>query len=750
MKISILSMQRVVNFGSVLQAWSLRQMLQQLTDEPVTFTDISQDGVLPSRKTVRESADYEVKADYPPGLLQKAKRRRITQLSAKNKRLIRQFMQQELGLDQPPEAKPDVVVVGSDEVFNHAKGVNLQLHGKLSAAKKFTYAASCGSALAEDIDQEDLPLVREAMAGFSAVSVRDEATAAYVKKLYRGPLLTHLDPVLAGPLHSRTPQPVGLHKYLLVYAYGQRIRTRREIEAIQNFAHARGLKTVAMGGSQFWCDRYIPATPFRLMDYFHYADYVVTDTFHGAVFSVLHKRPFGVITRKTNENKILGLLSQLSLTDRQISTPEQLEQVLLKPVDYRAVDDVLAQGRQDAMAYLAQQLGKKTVPLAARKASCAGCGLCAAVCPKQAISMEPDEEGFLYPVIDYKKCIGCGRCLQCCSFEKPDTAAPQAAYAAFGCPESLVKDSASGGVFATLAHACVAGGGMVAGAVMDEKTLRVRHILSDTQADIARMQGSKYVQSEAYTCYEAVSQALKSGKTVLFSGTPCQVAAVKKLTGDPENLVTMDLVCHGVPSGQMLQQFAQLLSKRLGGRITGIRFRDKSCPKPFTAAIYTCKRGKEKIHRLRSHYLSFYQYFLAGYIYRHSCYSCPYAGQSRISDLTVGDYWGIEKHHGKDVESGRMPERKDWSCVLVNTQKGAAFLQQQGSQLALFDTQLPWIAEENAQLRQPSQITPQRETLMTLYRQKGYAGVEKDFIRNAGGRLRFYRRMVRDLRSHQK
>ena len=358
MKISILSMQRVVNYGSVLQAWSLRQLLQEYTAQPVTFLDIQEQNSIPVERNLDEKAEYAVKADYPAGILQKGKRRVITKLSAYNKKLICRFMRHRLHLDRlKPDPHPDVVVIGSDEVFNHAKGVNLQLHGDVQADKIFTYAASCGSACVAQIPEEYREKVQQAMAHFSAVSVRDAATETYARQLYNGDILYHLDPVLTGPLYQRQHKKVPLKKYLLVYAYGQRIRTKEEISAIEEFAHSRGLKTVAMGGSQFWCDLYIPADPFRLLDYFYYADYVVTDTFHGAVFSVLNRRPFGVIVRPSNENKLTDLLQRLQLCERRIENMEALPQVLETPVDYEKTEALLRQHRESTRNYLRQQLG---------------------------------------------------------------------------------------------------------------------------------------------------------------------------------------------------------------------------------------------------------------------------------------------------------------------------------------------------------------------------------------------------------
>lgn len=357
-KVFILSMQRVLNFGSVLQAWSLRELLKELSGLRAEFLDVDEGMTLPSGRVLTESVDYEGPVCYPSGILQKAKRRCIRYLSAYNKHLIRRFMKKELKLGSCGEpGEKDLVIIGSDEVFNHTRGVNLQLHGNVPGAKRvITYAASCGSALPQDVRAQDLEQVCSALKRVESVSVRDNATARYLAELSGQQPVRHLDPVLVGGLRRRKPRKVWLKKFLLVYAYGQRIHTEREINVIRSFARARGLKTVAMGGSQFWCDLYIPASPMRLLDYFHAAEYVVTDTFHGSVFSVINHKKFAVIVRATNRGKITGLLEDLKLDERVLTDMEQLEPTLTAQIDYRQVDEILDREQARTEEYLKKHL----------------------------------------------------------------------------------------------------------------------------------------------------------------------------------------------------------------------------------------------------------------------------------------------------------------------------------------------------------------------------------------------------------
>ncbi len=392
------------------------------------------------------------------------------------------------------------------------------------------------------------------------------------------------------------------------------------------------------------------------------------------------------------------------------------------------------------------------IRLVERAEECSGCGACMAACPKQAISMQPGPKGCVYPVIDHEMCIRCGKCLRICEYRGGQVGGsePQAVYAAAGTQADLVRDSASGGIFASLAMAWIARGGLVAGAVMDcDGGVQVYHILSGKEEDVCRMQGSKYVQSDAWRCYGDVQAALRAGKPVLFSGTPCQTAAVRSLTGNPENLVTVELICHGVPPVKMLDEYARILSRRFRGMLAGFTFREKRIPKSFCARLEFRRGGRQSSLYLRSHELSFYKHFLEGAIYRENCYTCPYAKLERASDLTIGDYWGVEKYHAEDIASGQMENRRDWSCILVGSDKGAELLKACGQTLTLHPSRLEWAAAENHQLRHPTQNPDSRAELLCRYERGGYAAVEEAFIRQNGGRLRYALRVMKQLRKNK-
>lgn len=385
--------------------------------------------------------------------------------------------------------------------------------------------------------------------------------------------------------------------------------------------------------------------------------------------------------------------------------------------------------------------------------NCSACGACFAMCPKQAISMCEDKHGFLYPRIDTNLCVDCGRCvLACKGCTEVLEVDPLKVYAAAGKNTELVLASASGGIFASVALKVLNAGGKVAGAILklEDGNLDVCHLLSDSMQDLHHMQGSKYVQSDAWKCYKEVIRAIKQGDTVLFSGTPCQVAAVKSITGNPENLLTMDIICHGVPSSAMLREYLGILAKRFMGNIEGFVFRDKSCSKNYCARIDMRRANRHYKYYLRSSYISFYKYFLESVIFRENCYNCPYACGKRVSDLTIGDYWGIEQIHAKEIHSDEFKDHKHWSCLLVNTVKGQRLVEQCSNELDLIPSEMEWVAQANRQLNAPGKKPAKRAHVLNAFEHGGYAEVERGFQQESGGFLRFFWRTYKDMKRNDR
>lgn len=305
----------------------------------------------------------------------------------------------------------------------------------------------------------------------------------------------------------------------------------------------------------------------------------------------------------------------------------------------------------------------------ADKNICTGCGACYNACTKNAISMTEDQDGFLFPKINKEKCVNCGICSKVCFVinKKEKNYRPLNIYAAVAKNIQIAKTSSSGGIFSLLAEKVILYNGIVYGCAMDEE-MKAEHIRISKLEEINLLKGSKYIQSNLGNIYNNVKMDLLSNKLVLFSGTPCQINGLNSfLQKKYENLLTVDLVCHGVPSYRFFKQYIKWFENKKNVRIKNYCFRDKTktdlnC---ISRLDYYTKKGKEKT--ILSRYTPlfyFYYYYMTGDIYRNSCYHCPCLPNYRTSDITLGDYWGVEDIFPTiNIENGM-------SVVIIHSNKG--------------------------------------------------------------------------------
>lgn len=274
---------------------------------------------------------------------------------------------------------------------------------------------------------------------------------------------------------------------------------------------------------------------------------------------------------------------------------------------------------------------------------CSGCTACFAICPKDAITMQADLEGFKYPVIDKNKCIDCGLCYNVCLLDKMcgNLEGDKTSFACSAKDENFAKQSSSGGVFAILANMYIKEQAVIYGAAFDDDW-NVCHIRADKKDELKRLYTSKYVQSDMGNTFRDVKFDLDNGKKVLFAGTPCQVAGLRSyLQKDYLNLLTVDFICHGVPSPLVWQQYVDTLKKKLNSKITEISFRDKKDGwKSFNFKLITANGDVFYEKHGDNTYM---KGFLKDLYLRPSCYDCKFKTLQRASDITLADFWGIEK-----------------------------------------------------------------------------------------------------------
>lgn len=288
------------------------------------------------------------------------------------------------------------------------------------------------------------------------------------------------------------------------------------------------------------------------------------------------------------------------------------------------------------------------------KHKCCGCTACVSVCPKDCISMSEDKEGFLYPVVDSVKCIDCGLCEKVCPVLHPlKNEAEPLVYAAINSDESIRMQSSSGGIFTLLAESVIDNGGVVFGACFD-RDWNVVHDYTETKEGLAKFRGSKYVQSNVGNSFSQVKIFLDAGREVLFSGTPCQVSGLKYYLRKPyPNLLTVDLVCHGVPSPEVWRKYLQeTVCKAYGIKknksavnlcdyISDIKFRAKDKGWKKYSFKFEYKDGRIEINPFYEN--PYMNIFLSNLSLRPSCYACPAKLNNVQSDITLADFWGVNK-----------------------------------------------------------------------------------------------------------
>lgn len=295
---------------------------------------------------------------------------------------------------------------------------------------------------------------------------------------------------------------------------------------------------------------------------------------------------------------------------------------------------------------------------------CTGCQACRLACPKQCISMQEDERGNIYPIIDQSLCIDCKKCQKVC----PEIIPPSFSdghpkvYAGWAKENQARIRSTSGAISYVLSKHFLSSGDAFCGVVWSE--YGAKHIVTTDISEIERFQGSKYSHSDVGDCYKQIQALLKDGKRVLFTGTPCQCAALRNYLGkDYEGLFIVDLVCHGVPSRRVLREHIQRLEDENGKKIMEMRFREKTPSQINTSTKYTFDDGSFLLRSVHKDFFS--RSFVDNYVLREGCFHCAFSRMERVSDITIADFWGYSPRRFKfrDYEKGV-------SIILVNNKKG--------------------------------------------------------------------------------
>lgn len=509
----------------------------------------------------------------------------------------------------PP--KYDVYMVGSDQVWNPRMASNIKpyfLDFAPKGARCVSYAASIGVA---GIPAGAFYLYKKLLRRFSAIGVREGGAVNIVRAMALRTEVKHVvDPTLlldAAEWERVSVRPVGFDESKPYVLLYDLIASEETVALAHKIAIERKLKVVRVGDGTYG--------PGEFIWLFAHAEFVVTNSFHGTAFSLINKRDFYSVIPKgmANAGRIESVLHLVGADDRLVRA-----------------DSVFLLGKATAVNWASVQ-GKLNVA-------------------------RDDSVAFLRRAVEGPDCR-----------EEPKL--PLGCYAVWNADEKVRSASTSGGLFRVLAESTIADGGVVYGAAFSDDFHRVEHRAAETAEALDPLMKSKYVWSDPTSAYKQAVVNLKNGREVLFSGTPCQIAAIKALAKDVnEKLVTVDIVCHGTPRSEYFESYISELEDCYGGKVTEYQFRDKSRGWNFPGIRCLFSNGNGYSRIVGS------DVFFAGYstntILRPGCFHCPYVGIERKSDFTIADCWRI---------AASKPEWDDnlgTSLVLVNTPKAMAIWKQ--------------------------------------------------------------------------
>lgn len=685
MKTGLVTFFHIHHYGAALQACATQRAVETLGSEcELLHYYVNQNNDLFRKPTGLGTAVADAHTALHYGLL-KTRYDRFEDFSARFLHVAerRYTSLEELRNDGP---QYDVCLSGSDQIWNPTifpdKHFDPVFFGAFTGARKIAYAPSFGIPHVPDSMEEEL---RDYLTQFSHISVREKQGQRIVREITGQEVPVVLDPTLLLKKEEWAGMAAdpGQKGYILCYCIS---RPGALIPYVERLSIETGLPVVQLCGTRRKVHPkarcILDAGPAEFLGLFRNASYVCTNSFHGTVFSVQFEKPFFTAVAPgelaaPEFSRTYSLLSTLGLTRRIVGKGDTAE--LLDDVDWNDVERRLEAERGKSLRYLSAALSGRIydpaaeaepvmeqedeAPKLAPRMDCTGCTACASGCPRNAITMVRDSEGFAYPKIQETLCVRCGHCTAVCpalSVRKPGPV--PAVYAAWNKDDAIRRDSTSGGLFSLLAEDTLESGGVVFGAALDAQ-MHLRHIACFQKEDLRHLRGAKYVQSDLGGTYREIRELLKN-RPVLFSGTPCQVDGLYHFLGvRPENLTTCDLVCHGVPSPGVWEDYVSDVQSRKKKTIQNVRFRNKVVGWKDSQFTVLYRDGSVDSSPLFN--TEYGRAFGRALFLRPSCYRCRYTSMTRAGDLTLGDFWGLQPDELSDQQE------KGVSLLLVNTPHGS-------------------------------------------------------------------------------
>lgn len=618
MKLGIITYQKVNNYGADLQAYALQAKLKQLgyDAENIDYLHYKHPHFKSTRKSKRilplplvtrikaKLFPYVTKIkEFKNAARAKARAKLFENFETEFISCTKEYQTIDELYQNPPQY--DVYIAGSDQIWNPRSDTSIApyfLDFAPENAKCISYASSFG---VSELPGAAFYLFKKLLKRFSAISVREKSGLRLVNSMSLGVETKHvLDPTLlltAEDWKRVAKKPETVSRKQFVLLYDL-IVSPEAVALAHHWAEKLNCDVIRIGDGAYG--------PSEFVWLFAHAAATVTTSFHGTVFSILNNKPFYSVipSHMTNAGRIESLVSSLGLTHRMIRVAECAVADLSTPINYDTVNAALNNLRKDSLDFLIRAIEESAKQIPARK--------------------------------------------------------PLATYAVWNKNDKIRSASTSGGIFRILAEYILEQNGLVFGAAFSDDFKTVHHICASTKDELFKLMKSKYVWSDPTNAYKNAVEALKSGKKVLFSGTPCQTAVITKLAeGYTENLLTLDFVCHGTPKPEVWTAYANELEKKHGSELINFEFRNKDRGWNFQNIVYAFKNGKKC--RVIPWNDSYFHGFSINAFLRPACYTCAFANPSRPSDFTIADCWRIATSHPQ------YDDNKGTSLVLVNSQKAS-------------------------------------------------------------------------------
>ena len=740
MKVDIITRHSVPNYGSLLQSYATQKVIEEMgfESEIINYTRYEErykNLVNTLIKGKKWNKNIITRTIYK--MIQKPN---YTKMYRKFEKYRKNFLKesrleygslQELK-DNVPEA--DVYCSGSDQIWGKIGTVEYDEAYFLKFIEDRTkrciaYSSSFGK---EEIDGSLEKNIKKLLENYSDILVREDTAKSILKKHGIPTLLLNKEQWSNLARKVKNKQK----KYILVY----QLHDNKSFDKYaKEFSKKTGLKLLRISPSIYHITRsgkliYLP-NQYEFLSLFQNAEYVLTDSFHATVFSIIFNRKFVDILPGKTSTRIISILKLTGLQDRILTKYDDFS-FINKTINFSECNTIIENQRKRSIELLKKAIigeNNNTIDLLNKHYKCTGCRMCAQICPVKAIDMKENEEGFFEPIINKEKCIKCSLCFKRCpqlndvKIEKKINISKAFAVKNKNLEEQ--KKSSSGGIFSVLARYVLKNNGVVYGAAFNEN-FKLEHIRIDKQESLYKLMGSKYLQSNTQNTFELVKKDLNDGVNVLYVGTPCQIAGLRSYLGkDYEDLLLVDLVCHGVPSQKLFDKYLTWLKKKNNSSIIEYEFRSKEKNSWGLNLKVKFESGKERY--IPANLDPYYKTFLNGSTYRECCYNCKYAKIERVGDITIADYWGIEKEHPDFYDKNGV------SAVIINTNAGFKAFENIKDEVEYRDTEIEKIIAKNKNLKEP--------TTRNNIRTEAYKNIDiKKFKKYSKQNLKF-RKNIKDI-----